>query len=79
MPSKRGAALHSGGASPPALAPVHESPCGTFPTWRDVRRESVMSPKADFVHNRASGLRKNPVGPGRGVVRESDARTQTRR
>jgi hypothetical protein len=36
--------LFSGVAKP--FAAVHESGCGTFRTWRDVRLESVMRAKA---------------------------------
>jgi len=34
------------------FAAVHESVVGTFRTWRDVRLESVIRPKADVEQSR---------------------------
>jgi hypothetical protein len=60
------------------ICAAHESLRGTFRTLRDVRVESVVQTKTGFGFLQRRSTKK-PVGPRRGVVRESDARSQTRR
>jgi len=43
------------------FAAVHESHVGTFRTWRDVRLESAMRPKADVdLHPGQATYEKTP-------------------